>query len=49
MEAHMGNKFADLWRWDVEIGRGPYAIIGVLGFAFKHNFDRMVAGLFGRP
>jgi len=37
--------FSDLWRWDGTIGRGPYALIGVIGFAIKHNLDRLVASL----
>jgi len=32
------------------IGRGPYALIGIFGFAIKHNLDRVVATLgFHRP
>jgi hypothetical protein len=32
------------------IGRGPYALIGIFGFAIKHNLDRIVATLgFHRP
>lgn len=42
----MGNKVSDLWRWGGEIDRGPYAIIGVVGFALKHNLDRYVASTF---
>lgn len=34
---------SDLWRWDGRIGRGPYAVIGLVGFALKHNLDRYVA------
>lgn len=41
---------SDLWRWDGRIGRGPYAVIGLVGFALKHNLDRFVAMLaFHRP
>ena len=36
---------SDLWRWDGAIGRGPYALIGVIAFAIKHNLDRFVATL----
>lgn len=39
----MRIQFSDLWRWDGTLGRGPYAVIGVLGFALKHNLDRLVA------
>lgn len=46
----MAIRLSDLWRWDGEIDRGPYALIGVVGFALKHNLDRFVASLFfGRP
>ena len=37
--------FADLWCWNGTIGRGPYAVIGLLGFGLKHNLDRLVATL----
>jgi hypothetical protein len=42
----VGNNFSGLWRWDGEIDRGPYAVIGVVGFAIKHNLDRIVGGVF---
>ena len=46
----MGNKNSNLWRWDGEIGRGPYVLVGVLCFALKHNLDRLVASvIFHRP
>ena len=32
-----------LFRWDGTVGRGFYALVGVIGFAFKHNLDRLVA------
>lgn len=32
-----------LWRPSGSVGRGAYALIGVLGFAVKHNLDRFVA------
>ncbi|HYU44628.1 MAG TPA: hypothetical protein VEK84_00445 [Terriglobales bacterium] len=35
--------FADLWRPGGTIDRGTYALVGVLGFALKHNLDRLVA------
>jgi hypothetical protein len=42
--------FADLWRSSGTIDRGVYALVGVLGFALKHNLDRFVAGYgFHRP
>src|SRR2546427_6246335 len=42
--------FADLWRSSGTIDRGPYALVGVIGFALKHNLDRLVATfVFHRP
>ncbi len=41
----MSFKFSGLWRWDGTIGRGPFACIGIVGFAIKHNLDRLVATL----
>jgi hypothetical protein len=38
-----------LWKWDGTIGRGGYALLGFLGFALKHNLDRLLATVgFGR-
>ncbi|MEL6182828.1 MAG: DUF805 domain-containing protein, partial [Myxococcota bacterium] len=42
----MNIKFSDLWRWDGTVERGPYVLIGVIGFALKHNIDRIVASAF---
>ena len=43
-------KVSDLWRWDGEIGRGPYVFWGVVLFAIKYNIDRVVvAELTGGP
>ena len=36
-------KLSDLWRWDGTVDRGTYALIGVAGFAVKHNVDRLIA------
>jgi len=36
-------KFSDLWYWEGTIDRGPYALVGLIGFAIKHNLDRIVA------
>jgi hypothetical protein len=36
---------SDLYRWDGTIDRAAYLIIGVIGFALKHNLDRLVATL----
>lgn len=42
--------FADLWRSSETIDRGPYAVVWLVGFALKHNLDRVVATLvFHRP
>jgi hypothetical protein len=43
------NRF-DLWSWDGKIDRGTYALVGLVGFAVKHNLDRVVAArVFHRP
>ncbi len=43
-------RISELWRWDGTVRRGPYALIGVAGFAIKHNLDRIVAtAIFHRP
>jgi uncharacterized membrane protein YhaH (DUF805 family) len=36
-------KFPDLWSAEGTIDRGPYALVGFIGFAIKHNLDRLVA------
>src|SRR3984893_7751249 len=36
-------KFSDLWSSEGTMDRGPYALIGFIGFAIKHNLDRLVA------
>jgi hypothetical protein len=42
--------FADLWRSDGTIDRGTYVLVGLVGFAVKHNLDRFVASfVFHRP
>ncbi len=38
--------FVDLWKWDGKVGRGNYALVGLIGFAIKHNIDRLIAGGF---
>ena len=40
----MKMNLAGLFRPTGIIDRGPYALIGILGFALKHNLDRMLAG-----
>lgn len=45
----MKISFADLWLPSGTMDRGTYALIGLLGFALKHNLDRFVASYgFGR-
>jgi uncharacterized membrane protein YhaH (DUF805 family) len=36
-------QFADLWRWKGKVDRRRYAMVGVIGFAIKHNVDRAIA------
>ena len=38
------SAFGEWWRTSGTVGRGPYALVGILGFAIKHNLDRLVAG-----
>src|SRR5215467_892600 len=38
--------FADLWRWDGKVSRALYAGVGLVGFAIKHNLDRLIASSF---
>jgi len=46
----MKIEFADLWHPSGTIDRGTYAVVGLVGFALKHNLDRLVATLvFHRP
>lgn len=46
----MQFKFADLLRASGTIDRGTYALAGFVGFALKHNLDRMIAAYaFHRP
>jgi len=40
--------FKDLWRWEGKVSRGMYALVGLIGFAIKHNLDRVIAWRFGR-
>jgi hypothetical protein len=41
----MRIQLADLWRWEGTMNRGPYALVGMVGFAIKHNLDRVLAAL----
>ncbi len=42
--------FLDLWRASGTIDRRTYALVGLVGFALKHNLDRLIATLvFHRP
>lgn len=46
----MKTNFGDLWRPTGTVDRGTYALVGLLGFAIKHNLDRIVARYgFHRP
>jgi len=46
----MKIRVTDLWTSNGTIDRGPYALVGVVGFALKHNLDRLVATYaFHRP
>jgi hypothetical protein len=38
------NRFVRLWSPSGTVHRGTYALVGLLGFALKHNLDRLVAG-----
>ena len=38
-------KFTDLWSSEGTMDRGPYALVGLVGFAIKHNLDRALATL----
>ena len=41
--------FSDLFENSGTVSRGTYAAVGIVGFAVKHNIDRIVAGaVFGR-
>lgn len=43
-------RLSDLWRWDGTVDRGTYALIGFVGFALKHNLDRLAASwILDRP
>jgi len=37
--------FRKLFSWEGTVDRGPYALIGLIGFAIKHNIDRVIAAL----
>ena len=39
-------RFSDLWKWSGTVDRRRYAFVGVVGFAIKHNIDRIVATVF---
>jgi len=38
--------FVDLWKWEGKAGRRRYALVGLIGFAIKHNIDRLIAASF---
>ncbi len=39
-------ELSDLWRWNGRVGRGTYLLVGLIGFAIKHNIDRAIAASF---
>src|SRR5437016_902239 len=46
----MENSGSDLWGSKGTLDRGPYAVLGAVLFALKHNVDRFVASaFFARP
>ena len=46
----MHIRFRELWLWEGTTQRGPYALVGTVGFAIKHNLDRILATwVFHRP
>ena len=48
-ESRIHFNFSALWNWRGTVDRGTYVVVGVIGFAIKHNIDRIVAtSLFGR-
>jgi len=38
--------FRKLFSWEGTVDRGTYALVGLIGFAIKHNLDRLIAALF---
>ena len=34
---------SELWTWKGTAGRGRYALVGLIGFALKHNMDRILS------
>ncbi|HEX6803819.1 MAG TPA: hypothetical protein VF133_09090 [Terriglobales bacterium] len=46
----MRTNFSDLWQPSGTVDRQTYVIVGLVGFALKHNLDRLIATyLFHRP
>lgn len=46
----MKTRFRELWTSTGTVDRRTYALVGLIGFALKHNLDRLVAKLvFHRP
>jgi uncharacterized membrane protein YhaH (DUF805 family) len=37
------DPMASLWRFDGTVSRQTYALVGFIGFAIKHNIDRVIA------
>lgn len=40
------NPMAVFFRWDGTVSRKTYALVGLIGFAFKHNIDRYVTAAY---
>jgi hypothetical protein len=38
-----GVRIRELWSFEGTLDRGPYILIGLIGFAIKHNLDRFLA------
>jgi uncharacterized membrane protein YhaH (DUF805 family) len=43
----MGTRLSDFWRFEGTVNRRTYALIGFIGFALKHNLDRLIASSLG--
>ena len=39
----MKIRLSDIWSVNGTVDRGTYALVGLAGFALKHNIDRVVA------
>ena len=43
------DQFANLWSFDGAVARRTYALVGLIGFAIKHNVDRFIADVYSYP